>query len=126
MKYLLDTHSLIWYLTDDPQLSERACDIIERKKYLYASIVSLWEIGIKKSIGKLKFDYTSLQISEELSARNIGILQIAPEHIDLLGLLPPVHKDPFDRMLIAQTLSEDMTLITKDENIPLYAVKTVW
>ena len=86
MKYLLDTHALLWYLTDDSNLSETAHSIIDTAE-CYFSKVSLWEIAIKQSL---------------------------------------IHRDPFDRLLIAQAQCENLTLITRDTIIPKYDVKTVW
>lgn len=80
----------------------------------------------KKSTGKLDFPFTVEKAAFDFKNHGIDILPIKPVHLDRLHSLPYIHKDPFDRLLIAQALSEDMTIITKDEKIPPYGVKTVW
>ncbi|MBQ3967852.1 MAG: type II toxin-antitoxin system VapC family toxin [Lachnospiraceae bacterium] len=126
MRYLLDTHTLLWFLFDDKQLSKQVIEVIEREDKLYLSIASLWEIAIKQSIGKLNINKTILQIEEQCNAFNIDIISIKPIHCEKIKELDRIHNDPFDRILISQALIEDMTLLTKDGNIVKYNVKTLW
>ena len=94
--------------------------------YIYISIASFWEIEIKKNKGRLVFGHTIKEAVDICRRSEIYLLDIKAEHIDALASLPMIHGDPFDRLLIAQAAAEGMTIITKDENIPLYGVRTFW
>ena len=126
MRYLADTHVILWYSSKSPELSENAKKIIEGEDQIYLSIASFWEISIKKALGKLEFNRSVERAVYDFQSLGFGILDIKPRHIDVSASLPKLHKDPFDRLLIAQAISENMTIITRDEKIPLYAVKTAW
>lgn len=121
MNVLLDTHILIWALENNPALSENARNAITAgRNMVFASSASVWEISIKKSIGKLKVPDNLL---EELLAHRFSLLDINAEHAQLAGELPFIHKDPFDRMLVAQAKIEKLTLISVDPHIAEYEVK---
>ena len=124
--YLLDTHTLLWFLRDSPQLSKKALEIITTENKVYVSIASLWEIAIKKSIGKLEFEHSIEKIAELCHEKDILILQIQPKYFDKIIELPNIHNDPFDRLIIAQAIIENLVIITKDKIIPKYSVKTIW
>ena len=124
--YLLDTHTLLWFLRDSPQLSKKALEIITTENKVYVSIASLWEIAIKKSIGKLEFEHSIEKIAELCHEKDILILQIQPKYFDRIIKLPNIHNDPFDRLIIAQAIIENLVIITKDTIIPKYSVKTIW
>lgn len=127
MKYLLDTNALIGLLFRPDLLSRDANQIIQESDELYISIVSLWEIGIKQSIGKIDIDASAVDIEEACIKLNIVVLSLGSRHIDRMKKLPLIHRDPFDRIIIAQALTEDMVLVTKDNTIPKYEeVKTLW
>jgi PIN domain nuclease of toxin-antitoxin system len=122
MNILLDTHILLWYLTDNPKLSDthaRLIDSAAHKKYV--SIASLWEIAIKVSMGKLEIN----QPIETLVPHGITILGISIEHIKRVLTLPFHHKDPFDRMIISQAMAENFKLMSVDGNFPYYDVEIV-
>lgn len=124
---LIDTHILLWLLSDSEELSDKARKELKSGKEIFVSIVSFWEIAIKKSIGKLKLSYSMSDIEEKCNKYKISILPIRPEHLDLLEELPFVHNDPFDRLIIAQALKEGMPIITKDSIIPRYeGIETIW
>ena len=120
MNLLLDTHTLIWALADPQELStvDREA-IIDGNNLVYVSAVSVWEISIKKALGKLEAPDTLL---EEIDRLRFSPLEIALVHADRAGKLPPIHLDPFDRMLVAQAQSEQLTLVTRDADIQKYAV----
>ena len=121
MNILLDTHVLIWALENNPTLSESAADhIIEGKNMVFVSAASVWEISIKMSMGKLQAPDNLL---EEIRLHRFTPLPITLEHAKLAADLPDVHKDPFDRMLIAQALKEKLTLVTRDKMMAKYNVK---
>jgi len=132
MKYLLDTHVLLWTLFDDSRLSDNAESIIKNPAYdIYASVISYWEISLKYAMGKLELEGVA---PDELPvyAKNIGIktLNISDNIVSTFYKLPrTVHKDPFDRLIIWQAINEKMPLISKDEKMPEYqknGLKILW
>lgn len=127
MSYLIDTHTLLWYFKGDLQLSKTANEILEdEKKQKYVSMASLWEIAIKVNIERLQLDYPFADIEHKLKFENIGIFNISFLHTQQVLNLPLHHRDPFDRMIIAQGITEDLTIISKDKNFSLYPVKLLW
>lgn len=128
MRYLLDTHSLIWFLEDHIQLSDKARGkIMNIENRCFVSIASIWEIFIKVNIGKLKLDFPVSALKREIHENGFEILPIEFEHLQQLLQLDFHHKDPFDRLLIAQAQCEKMTIITKDNNFSKYnKVKLLW
>lgn len=120
-KFLIDTHIFIWAMDNSPRLTKIIKDLISNpKNEVYLSVVSIWEIMIKRSSGNLK---TPAKIIEGIKAAGFDILPIEAEHALALEQLPDYHKDPFDRMLIAQARSENMVLITSDSKIWKYGQK---
>ena len=125
--YLLDTHAAIWFFNGDKRLSEAARQIIcDRSNLLYLSIASAWEVAIKLRIGKLNIDGSATDFVQDAEANSIAIFPIKIAHLSALGTLPMIHRDPFDRLLVATALAEEMTLITGDENILRYEVSQIW
>ncbi|MXV50766.1 PIN domain-containing protein [Pedobacter sp. HMF7647] len=126
-KYLLDTHAIIWFAENDQQLSRNAVKIIENAdNEINVSIASLWEIAVKVSIGKLKINKEIEKIVTLLEDNQINLLPIRPTHIAAYINLPLFHKDPFDRLIISQAISEQLTVISKDEHFSLYKVPINW
>ena len=123
---LIDTHTLIWFMFDDSQLSETALSKIKTEDNVYVSVASLWEIAIKQSLGKLNISNSIQDITDKCKEADILILPLEPKHLDHIKELPDIHKDPFDRLIVSQAATEGMTLITKDSIIPQYDVKTLW
>ena len=120
MNLLIDTHILLWWLADHPALSIEARSLISNAKNLiFVSTASVWEIIIKKSIGKLK---APDDIEKVLQENNFKELSMTLEHVLMIGNLPNHHHDPFDRMLIAQAKCNRLTLITADAKLALYDV----
>ncbi|MBT4266579.1 MAG: type II toxin-antitoxin system VapC family toxin [Deltaproteobacteria bacterium] len=128
MKFLLDTHVFLWWIMDSPQISENARKLMsERSSDLFWSSASSWEIAVKYANGKLPLpDEPEVFIMSELSSNRISSLSITDEHSFMAGMLPIHHRDPFDRMLIAQSNFENMPLITSDQIMSQYEVKTIW
>ena len=127
MRYLLDTHTFLWFLENSENLSKKALETIKTSTDVFVSIATFWEIAIKQGIKKLNCEYTASKMAILCDSLNISILPILPSHIDTLSELPLIHKDPFDRLLIAQSQLESMTLITRDTIIPKYPnVKVLW
>jgi len=127
MRYLLDTHAVIWHFDDSPKLSESIKEIIDNAENdICISSVSLWEIAIKINIGKLDVDFTLEELLIEIQDSDFDILQIENEYLHGLSVLPFIHKDPFDRLLISIAHAENLTVITTDENIQKYDVPWIW
>lgn len=128
MNLLLDTHSFIWTHNEPRKLSAKvAAAIINPANNLFLSIASVWEIQIKIQIGKFNFkDALEDVIAEQQRINNIRLLPIMLAHIVELKNLPFHHKDPFDRLLIAQANSENLTLISADSKFSVYNVNLLW
>lgn len=125
--YLLDTNALLYFLYDSTKLSKKASDIIYRNnEKIHVSIASFWEIAIKSSIGKLVIKSSISKIAETCEKEQFEILSIKPLHLDNIRQLPRIHGDPFDRLIISQAMTENLVIITKDETIPQYDIKTIW
>jgi PIN domain nuclease of toxin-antitoxin system len=128
MNLLLDTHTLLWFLRDDPQLSEIAKKLIEdpgNRKLV--SVASCWEIAIKAGLGKLDLAEPSRTLLErEIPANNLEILSISLAHATAVESLPPHHKDPFDRLLIAQSMIEGIPIVGADSIFDLYQIDRRW
>ncbi len=119
MRLLLDTHVLLWWLADDPALSEQARQLIANEPEVFVSAASAWEIAIKRALGKLEAPEDLLEV---LDTGGIVRLPIDFEHAITAGALPRHHDDPFDRMLVAQAQREGLALMTSDARIARYAV----
>ena len=122
MRILIDTHILLWYVEGNVKLKQNWRDILQDShNYKVVSIVSLWEIAIKTNINKLSIEYPL----DKLVPLEFQILDIDMLHLLTYQKLPNHHKDPFDRLLIAQAQIEDLEIMTLDQNFPLYDIKLV-
>jgi len=119
MRILLDTHIYLWWLDDSPQLSPAARKIIEEAEIVYVSAASIWEAVIKIGLGKLEAEPADLVAG--IRESGFEPLPITPEHTLTLSRLADHHKDPFDRMLLSQSLTEPLRLITADALLPAYS-----
>lgn len=125
--YLLDTNALLFFLYDSEKLSKKASEVIySSDEKISVSIASLWEIAIKSSIGKLEIKSPISKIADTCEKEQLDILSIKPFHLDEISHLPPIHGDPFDRLIISQAITENLVIITKDDKIPQYNVKVLW
>lgn len=124
--YILDTHTFLWFLRDSKDLSSTAKEIICTQKDISISVASLWEIAIKKSLGKLDFDYSLYDIEQLCYQKDINILPIFGKDLDVIQTLENIHGDPFDRIIISQGISNSAIIITKNSVIPKYPVRTLW
>jgi PIN domain nuclease of toxin-antitoxin system len=126
--YILDTHALLWFISNDTKLSSKAKSIIENADNdIILSAAIVWEISIKAKIGKIRLHKELDQlIAEILKQYNFTPLAITIPHVIRVNSLPDIHRDPFDRVLVAQSISEDIPLITADPQIKKYKIKTVW
>jgi len=128
VKLLLDTHAFIWWDSEPEKLSPRAMSLCQDSgNQLHLSVASLWEIQLKSHLGKLRLS-TPLPdiVAAQQEANGLVLLSIHPNHTYALDGLPALHKDPFDRMLVVQALSEGLRLITHDELIRTYPVDVEW
>ena len=120
MRLLLDTHALLWALADPDRLSDEARDALrDGRNDVLVSAASVWEIAIKQAAGKLRAPDDLLDVT---AATGFGWLSISARHASLAGALPPHHRDPFDRMLVAQARVESLTILTRDQRFALYGV----
>lgn len=123
MNLLLDTHVLLWWLDDNPALGETSRQAIADPSHLvFMSAVSIWEIVIKKALGKLD---APDELAEVLDEQPFHYLDMTAEHAFRVGKLPLHHRDPFDRLLIAQSLVDGLTLVTGDSDIRKYEVRVL-
>lgn len=129
MRVLLDTHTFLWWGVDDPKLSTRAREILaDDGNELLFSAVSGWEIAIKAALGRLGNVPGDLKgfIDEQISENAFKVLPIHLEHVLGVYSLPQHHQDPFDRLLIAQALAEDIPMLSRDPQFVSYSVNVVW
>lgn len=119
MRILLDTHIYLWWLTDNPKLSAAAKDTIKNATAVYISSASIWEVGIKIAAGKLEADIEEL--IENIQPNGFIELPISANHAKQAAQLPDIHRDPFDRMLVAQSLCEPLRLLTADAQVAKYS-----
>jgi len=128
MRLLLDTHVFLWWIGDDPRLSLPAREAITKaENEIFFSVASAWEISVKTRLGKLTLpsDVESF-LPDQIHRNAISILPIGLAHALRVSRLPIHHRDPFDRMLVAQAQAEKLTLVTADASIRLYDVKLCW
>ena len=128
MRILLDTHALLWWLADDPRLSETARKTIsDGRNVLLWSMASSWEIAVKVGIGKLSLGRPLQQLYVEIVTKQaVELLPVTHDHCTLLAGLPLHHRDPFDRMLVAQAQREKLPLLSADPKISRYEVEVLW
>jgi PIN domain nuclease of toxin-antitoxin system len=127
MKYLLDTHTFIWFLEGSDRLPNKLVDIIrDLDNDCYVSLASLWELSIKISASKLELQTEFTELENSMAILSLKTLPVNFSHINQVFTLEFHHRDPFDRMIIAQALTEDLTVISKDKNFSLYPIKLLW
>lgn len=128
MKILLDTHTILWWVNDHENLSQTAKSILLTKdNELYLSIASAWEVAIKVSLKKLTcFNSGVKDFLRKIDILPISLFPIKPGHVEIVEILPFIHRDPFDRIIISAAKAEGMTILTADKNIHKYDVPTIW
>ncbi len=124
MRLLLDTHALLWWLANDAALGTQACKLVaDPENEVLVSIVSLWEIVVKRRIGKLDVDI--VDVARAIPRAGFSLLPISTVHLAELARLPLHHRDPFDHLLIAQAMAERATFVSEDRHTPLYTRRFV-
>jgi PIN domain nuclease of toxin-antitoxin system len=127
MRLLLDTHTFLWFIDDNPRLSSTAKSLLESDNDLLLSTASLWEIALKLSIGKLSLPRPFEPfVRQQLSVNAIDILQIDTAHLSVVATLPFHHRDPFDRLLVAQAMVEQLPIVSADEAFNAYSIERLW
>jgi PIN domain nuclease of toxin-antitoxin system len=128
MKVLLDTHAFIWWSTNDPQLSQTARDTIaDPSNTILFSVVNAWEIIIKQGTGKLTLpEPATTYIPSRIAANQFVTMPVNLSHILQVASLPDLHRDPFDRLLIAQSQTEQIPIITIDRYVVQYPIDVIW
>jgi PIN domain nuclease of toxin-antitoxin system len=122
-RLLLDTHVLLWAVEDSPILGLDAREVIvDPRNQVFVSAASVWEIAIKRAQGKLSIPES---VSEAVKEAGFAELPVTFFHAEQAGALPPYHRDPFDRMLVAQAQAEGLVIVTQDANIPRYGVRSI-
>jgi len=127
MNFLIDTHVLLWYLEGNGSLPGKIRNNIDNSENnIFISIGSFWELAIKLASGKIDTKITLAQIEEDINKREFEILHISFQHLDALMGLPKVHGDPFDRLIIAQAITESLTILSADRHFKDYPVDVIW
>ena len=128
MNVLLDTHAFLWAVMDDPRLTPSARSVYaDSSNNLFLSVVSMWEIVLKAHAGKLQLKGSAARFFADQLARNsLSALDVSPRHVLRVAELPRLHRDPFDRLLVAQAQVENMLLLTADTQIKRYSVQVAW
>lgn len=125
--YLLDTYTLLWFFDRSKNLSQRAFqEIVDIENETYVRVASYWEMTIKSTLGKLTLPDRIENMVHNAERANILTLEIKPSHLEVLHGLPLHHRDPFDRLMIAQGKSEGLTVITRDHAFEGYDLKVLW
>lgn len=128
MRVLLDTHTFLWWVTNDSVLSDVARSVISNgSNECFVSVASCWEMAIKASIGKLRLSKSVERfVSEEMANNDFQLLPIEFKHVAKVEQMPFHHRDPFDRLLVSQALTEKMSFITIDTVLSDYGIKRIW
>ena len=127
MKLLLDTHTFLWFINDSPLLSAKDKTFLEAENELLLSIGSLWEIAIKLCLGELTVAMlTEVLMTQQLASNAIDVLSITAPHLVTVSTLPLHHRDPFDRLIIAQAMVEQMPIVSADPAFDAYPVQRLW
>lgn len=128
MRLLLDTHTFIWFVSDSPRISVTVKELIENENNeKLLSTASIWEMAIKHSSGKLSFGQPFKEfIDQQINLNSIDLLNINLDHIDIVATLPLHHRDPFDRLLIAQAMVEQLPILSADSAFDAYPIGRLW
>jgi PIN domain nuclease of toxin-antitoxin system len=127
MAFLLDTHTFLWFVSGDKQLPASVREKIKDiNQSCFLSVASLWEITIKEQLGKLSLSISLQELFDYTDRNQIEIISITYDHLLTLAKLPDHHRDPFDRLIISQAISENLVLLTRDKELKKYKIKQQW
>jgi len=127
MRLLLDTHAFLWAIADPDKLSAKVKRLLlDQHNEIWLSAASLWEIALKAAAGKLELPQERDYFEKHLAYLGARVLPITARHVLEIFQLPHHHRDPFDRLMVAQSLCEDLVLVTKDKSIRRYGIRALW
>jgi PIN domain nuclease of toxin-antitoxin system len=128
VRLLLDTHAFLWLVSDDPRVSRRAREVFsDKKNEVFLSVASVWEMAIKLSLDKLRVQGSLPEvIAQEVRNNAVKVMPVELEHALLVSSLPFHHRDPFDRLLVAQALVEKLVVLSNDDAFDRYSTRRVW
>jgi PIN domain nuclease of toxin-antitoxin system len=129
LRLLLDTHTILWIIRDDPRLPSNTRNIISNADQVYWSMISIWEIAIKLSLDRPDFKLTTgwaERITREMEICGFRHIHIGNDHMENLSKLPWHHRDPFDRLLIATAKTENLTIVSRDTSFQKYPIDQIW
>jgi PIN domain nuclease of toxin-antitoxin system len=127
VRLLLDTHALLWFAEGDDRLGDAASRAIQdRRNHVIVSIASYWELAIKSGLGRFRFAYSPAELLTRATSAGFDLLPLAIEHVEAVRSLALLHRDPFDRILIAQAITTGSTLVTRDGQFAAYGVPVLW
>jgi PIN domain nuclease of toxin-antitoxin system len=128
VKYLIDTHTLLGIVTNDPKLSAKAKDLyLDSENEIFISMASIWELSIKSSLGKISLEQPLDEfVDEHVKGNDIRILKIELPHVLRIENLPFYHRDPFDRLIISQSIEDNIPIIGSDKTFDSYPIKRIW
>lgn len=128
MRFLLDTHTFIWYVTDEGKISTLVLELInDENNEILLSTASIWEMAIQQSLGKLSFNLPfEVFIIQQISLNNFDLLEIKIDHLTVVASLPLHHRDPFDRLLISQAMVEQLPVLSIDPAFDSYPIQRLW
>lgn len=125
--YLMDTCTFLWYIEEGSRLPQAVKEVIDNSENIYLSQATLWDIAIKQTIRKIVLTMMSFELEDKCREELITILPLKSEYFERIKTLPLIHRDPFDRIITATAIEENMTLLTNDSNIVKYSsLKTLW
>jgi PIN domain nuclease of toxin-antitoxin system len=129
LRLLLDTHTILWIIRDDPKLPSDTKNIISNADQVYWSMISIWEIAIKLSLDRPDFQLAAgwaERITREMEICGFLQIYIAAHHLENLSILPWHHRDPFDRLLIATAKTENLSIVSRDASFQKYSIDQIW
>lgn len=128
MRFLLDTHTFLWFDAGSARLNPHVRTLIESPEHeRFVSIATLWEMAIKASLGRLDLRLSLIEYAEvAVEGNGFRLLAVTPPHLERISAMPFHHRNPFDRMLVAQALADDFTLLSRDETLDAYGIRRLW
>ncbi len=125
--YLMDTCAFLWYIETSKRLPEAVRELIDNSKDIFVSQATFWEIAIKQTTGKINLGLSMFELDDKCKEQKITVLHLENAYFERIKKIPLIHRDPFDRIIMATALERNLTILTCDENIVKYSeIKTLW